>query len=210
MAVKIKLNTLLQVNVHQRQRGASLVVVLIILTIVSLLGVAGIQISMMSERGARNDRDQQLAWQGAEAALIDAEVDIFGLNTAAAARLTTFSPVTNSTAFVTGCGTGGTNIGLCSLVDTGKPAWLTVDFEDKSSSAHTVAYGTYTGRTFQFGSTGVQPAAKPRYIVELIPDPGERDLGLTGADVKFIFRVTAMGFGPRTDVQAVVQMLYRI
>lgn len=182
-------------------------VVLIILTVVSLLGIAGIQISMMSERGARNDRDQQLAWQGAEAALIDAEVDLFGPNTAAAARLTTFSPVTNSTAFVAGCGTGGTNIGLCSLVATGKPAWLTVDFENISSSAPSVAYGTYTGRTFQFGNSGVQPAAAPRYIVELIRDPGERDLGSTEA--KFIYRVTAMGFGPRTDVQAVVQMLYR-
>ncbi|MBC7719609.1 MAG: hypothetical protein H7Z77_07440, partial [Chitinophagaceae bacterium] len=52
---------------RKRQQGASLIMVLIVLTVVSLLGVAGIQISMMSERGARNDRDQQIAWQAAEA-----------------------------------------------------------------------------------------------------------------------------------------------
>ena len=45
------------------QHGASLIMVMIILTIVSMLGIAAIQISMMSERGARNDRDQLLAWQ---------------------------------------------------------------------------------------------------------------------------------------------------
>lgn len=205
MDVKNTSHTLWPVN--RRQTGASLVVVLIILTVVSLLGVAGIQISMMSERGARNDRDQQLAWQGAEAALIDAELDIYGPNTAAAQRLTTFSPVTNSAAFVPGCGTSATNRGLCSLAETGKPVWLTVDFEATGNSAPTVAYGTYTGRAFQFGSTGVQPAAAPRYIVELIRDPGERDFGST--DAKYVYRVTAMGFGPRTEVQAVVQMVYR-
>ena len=37
------------------QRGVSLVIVMIVLTIVSLLGVAGIQISTLSERGARNE-----------------------------------------------------------------------------------------------------------------------------------------------------------
>ena len=51
------------------QGGASLIMVMIVLTIVSIIGVAGIQISLMSERGARNDRDQQIAWQAAEAGL---------------------------------------------------------------------------------------------------------------------------------------------
>ena len=60
------------------QKGASLIMVMIILTIVSMIGIAGVQISMMSERGARNDRDYQLAWQSAEAGLMDAENDLFG------------------------------------------------------------------------------------------------------------------------------------
>ena len=59
-----------------RQNGASLIMVMMILIVVSLLGVSGAQIGLMSERGARNDRDIQMAWQAAEAALIDAEFDM--------------------------------------------------------------------------------------------------------------------------------------
>ena len=63
----------------RRNSGVTLIVVLLILVVVSILGVSGIQISMMGERGTRNDRDQQVAWQAAEAALVDAEFDIEGL-----------------------------------------------------------------------------------------------------------------------------------
>lgn len=63
----------------RRSRGVSLIVVLLILVVVSILGVSGIQVAMMGERGTRNDRDQQIAWQAAEAALMDAEFDIEGL-----------------------------------------------------------------------------------------------------------------------------------
>lgn len=179
--------------------------VMIILTIVSLLGIAAIQISIMSERGARNDRDMQLAWQSAEAALIDAENDLFGPGTST--RRALFTPSTNVLAFTDNCGTSGTSIGLCSLVSAGKPAWMTVDFTITSNSAPTTAYGTFTGRTFAAGSAGVQPAQVPRYVIEPIRDPSDRDLG--SVDPKYVYRVTAMGFGPRSDTQAIVQMVYR-
>lgn len=190
------------------QRGVSLIMVMIILTIVSLLGVSAIQISMMSERGARNDRDMQLAWQSAEAALMDTENDLFGPG--ASSRRALFTPVTNSLAFTDGCGTTGTSKGLCSMVTTGKPSWLTVDFTDSSNSAATTAYGAFTGRSFEAGGAGVQPAKAPRYIIEAIKDPGDTNaLMCNGDECKYVYRVTAMGFGPRADIQAVVQMIYR-
>lgn len=43
-------------------------------------------------------------------------------------------------------------------------------------------------------------------MIEPIPDPGERDLSSVN---KYVFRVTAMGFGPRDDIQAVTQIIYR-
>ena len=52
-----------------RQAGASLIVVLLLLVIVSILGAGAAQIATMGERSARNDRDMQVAWQSAEAAL---------------------------------------------------------------------------------------------------------------------------------------------
>lgn len=49
-------------SMFKAQRGVSLIVVMLILIVVSLLGVGAAQISLMSERGARNDRDQLVAW----------------------------------------------------------------------------------------------------------------------------------------------------
>jgi type IV pilus assembly protein PilX len=188
------------------QRGFSLMIVLIILTVVSMLGLAGIRIAAMSERGARNDRDQQIAWQAAEAALMDAEQDLYGPG--ASARRALFGATPDLGAFVEGCGTSGNSRGLCSLVAGGKPAWMTVDFSDESDTAPTTAFGQFTARTFQAGGPGVQPEKPPRYVIEVMRDPGDRDVATT--QPRYIYRVTAMGFGPRADIQAVVQMLYRI
>ena len=193
-----------------KQGGASLILVMIILTIVSMIGIAGVQISMMSERGARNDRDYQLAWQSAEAGLMDAENDLFGPGTSS--RRSVFGPTTNKAAFIDGCGTAGDSKGLCALVATGKPAWLTADFDLSDSNAVATVYGDFTKRTFAAGGVGIQPARKPRYVIEAIPDKagtGSTSRNLALDDPKYVFRVTSMGFGPRADIQAVVQMIYR-
>ena len=194
------------------QSGASLIMVLIILTVVSMLGIAGIQISSLSERSARNDRDYQIALQSAEAALIDAEFDIFG--PVASTRRAIFSPQANIGAYVDGCGTSGDSKGLCSMVVSGKPDWLTVNFETTGSSAATTEYGAFTGRTFAAGGTGFQPSKRPRYVLEAIPDnfgKGSpcRDVTSAASCSAYVYRVTAMGFGPRDDIQAVLQMVYR-
>lgn len=184
------------------QRGVSLIMVMLILVVVSLLGVGGVQIAIMSERGARNDRDQQVAWQAAEAALIDAESDM--LTATLVTRKAIFDGKTQID-FVAGCGTSGNSIGLCSLALTGKQAWLAVDFTATGTSAPTTSFGWFTGRTFAAGGVGIQPAKVPRYVIEVVPDPnGDK------SDPTFLYRVTAMGFGPRTDIQAVLQMIYRI
>ena len=198
-------NRLSRTKHRSNNSGASLILVLIILTVVSLLGVAGMQISMMSERGARNDRDRQIAWQAAEAALLDAEFDIFGPANPNPARRKIFTDQTNDDAlFTSGCGTSGDIIGLCKLVNTGKPVWLTVDFTATGPSAPTTAFGTYTGRTFSSGLVGIQPNKPPRYVIEPIEDPESPTKSKS-----YIYRVTAMGFGPRPEIQAVTQMIYR-
>ena len=186
-------------NAPTSARGASLIMVLLILVVVSLLGVGGAQIALMSERGARNDRDMQIAWQAAEAALVDAELDMSNV------RTTVFDSK-SQTPFVMGCGTSGQNIGLCTAdPSTGKPAWLTVDFTATGGSAATAAFGAYTSRSFAAGATGIQPAKAPRYVIEMVPDPiGDK------SNPSFMYRVTSMGFGPRADIQGVLQMIYRL
>ena len=195
-------------SLRKYSSGASLIVVMLILVIVSILGVSGIQIAMMGERATRNDRDQQVAWQAAEAALIDAEFDIEGLPTAFTGKrnIVFKSKETDIAKFIQDCGNSGQSIGLCALNATGKPAWLTVDFTTTGANAPTTVFGTFTGRSFPSGSVGIQPVRPPRYVIEPIPDPNEAN---TKAQPRYVYRVTAMGFGPTAETQAVVQMIYR-
>ena len=196
------------------QHGVSLIVVMLLLIVVSILGAGAAQIVLLGERSARNDRDAQVSWQAAEAALVDAAVDIRG--SASSADRSSYFGVNaanevNANNFVAGCGTSGKAQGLCALQNdaTAKPIWLTVDYLN-SSSTPAVPFGKFTGRRFTLpGSTGgIQPVRPPSYIIELVRDTGvSRDA--TDANLPFAFRVTAMGFGPRSDIQTVLQMVYR-
>ena len=189
------------------QHGFSLITTLILLVVVTVLGIGASQIALLAEKSTRFGRDAQIAFQAAEAALIDAEFDIRGPNTSATQRVATF--VTGSSvAFVDGCGTS-TSRGLCLPAATGqKPVWYasTVDFTDETSSARTVKFGEFTGRTLSTGTSGIRPEIPPRYIIEIIPDTTP---GLNASTKPTLYRVTAMGFGPRKSTQAVLQMIFR-
>ena len=184
------------------EHGASLITVLLILVIVSLIGVGSAQIALMGERGSRSSRDIQVAWQSAEAALIDADIDLYN-NVASTSRTRVFDGKTTSSFPSSGCGTSGDSKGLCASVTSGKPNWLIVDF---TGSTDVTTLGDYTGRSFSAGGTGTQPALKPRYVIEpVLAQTGDK----ASLEQEVVYRVTAMGFGPRTDIQAVLQMLYR-
>lgn len=194
------------------QKGVSLIIVMIVLTVVSLLGIAGIQISSLAEKSARNDRDLQIAVQAAEAALLDAEYDLIG--PPSSTRRTTFD---DPTQFIEGCGTSGNSRGLCLLRDSTvvgtKPAWLTVDFTATGSNAPTTEFGQFTGRSFTSGTAGIQPSKRPRYVIEpMNTNTGAlqaRSRGEKDISENKLFRVTAMGYGPRDDIQAVLQAVIR-
>ena len=192
----------------QKQHGLSLIIVMLILIVVSVLGIGGIQIAMMGERGTRNDRDMQIAWQGAEAGLIDAEFDIEGQPASSSNKRNAIFKrgEVDIPKFIVNCGDSGQSIGLCQLNDIGaKPAWLAVDFTATGSGAKTVALGTYTGRVFPSGAKGIQPANAPRYVIELTQDPSKSRTDPNS----YVYRVTSMGFGPNAETQAVLQMIYR-
>ena len=194
--------------IKPKQNGIALIVVLLILVVVSLLGIGGAQLAMMGEKGARNERDSQISRQYAEAALVDAEFDIRGLGTTSAARKDAFSSEMN---FVTGCGTSGSVQGLCAQSFTGNPVWLTASLETTESNPHYITMGLQTGRALPTTGTGngIQPALAPRYIVEVLPDSSTgTELGIE-APKKLLYRITSMGFGPRQDIQTVLQMVYR-
>ncbi len=189
----------------RRQQGFSLVIVLIIMVIVSLLGVAATQTSLLSERTTRYDRDYQIAFQSAEAALLDAEFDIRGPNTSASSRVAAFG-AGSVLGFTDGCGSG-VDRGLCLPTSSPtKPVWYTVDFNDTTANAQTVAFGDFTDRSLGYGGSGPRPARAPRYIIEAIPDTTP---GTAAGNANILYRVTSIGYGPRVETQAVVQMVFR-
>ncbi|MFM9901514.1 MAG: PilX N-terminal domain-containing pilus assembly protein [Polaromonas sp.] len=208
--IKTEVGYLASTSAAHLQNGVSLIIVMIVLTVVSLLGVAGIQISSLAEKSARNDRDLQIAMQAAEAALLDAEFDIIGPGSST--RRAVFD---DDTAFVEGCGTAGNSRGLCLLrtAPNIKPAWLTVDFTVTGNNAATTEFGAFTGRSFASGTAGIQPSKLPRYVIEPMnttvgaSEARSRDEKTQGAYK--LYRITAMGFGPRDDIQAVLQAVLR-
>lgn len=182
------------------QRGASLIIVLLILLVITVLGIGGAQITLQNERTTRNDRDTQIAHQAAELALSDAETDI------RVTRKARFKSE-NLADFEPGCSSAAETRGLCAEALEGtKPAWATA-FDTKEK---TVPYGSITGAANGFFGTGAQSAEPPRYIIESITDRS-RSCGAAGTDPRCtIYRITAMGYGPNADTKVVLQTEYRV
>lgn len=191
-----------------RQRGAALIVALLMLIAVLMLGISAAQIALQAEKASRNERDRQLAFQAAEAGLMDAEMDIE--NSAAATSRSHIFARDSADGFTPGCGAGSGNIylGLCSRAEGGAPPiWQAIDFLDQSEQARSVPYGRFTGWSFQTGQ-GFLPNRPPRYIIELMAYnmPGA---GTSMEDTTYFYRITAIGFGARDATQVVLQTFYR-
>lgn len=195
------------------QRGFSLIVVLLLLVVVTVLGLGAAQVSLVNERSARNDRDAEVAFQAAEAALVDAETDVLGPNENPRQRLCLFNRQ-DATAFVAGCGGDGEQQGLCAPAGPGvDPAWMTVDLS--AGSGKSVAYGTFTGQTYFSGDAatdsraGASPARAPRYIVEAVRNLGgwqsSQLQSASARNASHLFRITAIGYGVRDETQVVLQ-----
>ena len=190
------------------QDGLALIIVLLVLIVVLLLATAAAQIAVQGERMSRNDRDRQVAFEAAEAALMDAEMDIESSPNAAISRSDLFSrhsvegfPVIAGT-----CVSGAQNRlrGLCRPAAASEPPiWSVLDFSDTADNA-TVAYGEFTGRLFPSG--GALPVKSPRYIIELLPD---RRIGESAERDAYLYRITAIGFGASERTQVALQSIYR-
>jgi type IV pilus assembly protein PilX len=210
-----------------RDDGFSLIVSLMMLIVIIILGISGSQMAINEERGARADRDRQIAFQAAEAALKDAEQEIYGstsapcdqpgLPTSTRMRSPPGGPKTCfseawSLGFLPGC-TASPNAGLCATSNA-TPIYLDANVKfaadaKGSGNNHTVAYGTFTGKVFAsqsvLGNTSLPISAyPPRYVIELVP----KDVAYTSATEipnPKMFRVTAVGFGANANTQVMLQ-----
>lgn len=70
------MDLILYQNLPENHRGATLIVVLVMLLLVSILAVGGMQGSILQERMASNAQDQAISFQASETALRQGENDI--------------------------------------------------------------------------------------------------------------------------------------
>lgn len=195
-----------------KEDGMALIVALLMLVVIMLLGTSAGQLALLNEKASRNDRDRQVAFQAAEAALLDAEMDIEHSPDAMKSRSHLFSKNSALGFPAAGeerCGAGYHNIhlGLCRHMPEGAvPVWQTVDFLNASeATVDSVPYGRFTGQSLQTG-VGSLPARLSRYMIELMVYNRQAE---SADQATYFYRITAIGFGARDTTQVVLQTFYR-
>lgn len=184
----------------RRQSGSALIIGLTILMVILILGTAGMRTTIMEEKMAGNVRDYNIAFQAAESALKDGEVDVLNVdpvnNNPLAGRSPSF-PADDD--FSTDCNVADSQRnGLCLPSTTSQPKWLTIDWKASTNKPYR-QYGDHT--TIDGVDTPLLPSvsAQPRYIIEFLGSGGG-SLAIGGAPrpVNKYYRVTAQGYGVAT------------
>lgn len=185
-----------------RESGFVMITAVLFLLVLTILGLSSMGTTILEEKMTGFYRDRQIAFEAAEAALRDGEID------ALSAR------ISGASGFVAGCGTttSGTtaDAGLCEPEIDGSPIW--VDFEtdttkktgwvDGDDENHSVRYGQFSGVTALPTDAVAKP---PRYIIEVVKLP-EQQLKLNAQKTyKYAYRITAVGFGRRVTTRVVLQ-----
>lgn len=168
--------------VHARggERGAALVVVLILLLVMTLLGLASLRGAIMEERMAANMYDRSLGFQAAEAALREAETRLLQPATFAA-----FPTAANA------C-----NAGLCSMP---------VPAEGQLERADDPNFNGWVAATQVSDIAGT-----PEYFVEYMGEaPGwalcDREIPRHPNCMRPRYRITARSAGPDGRAHVVLQ-----
>lgn len=193
----------------QQQRGMALVFVLIMVSIIFVIAAVSSRVVTLGERAARNDRDRQTAFQAAEAALSDAEIDIMGPNASTEQRVAMFGTFGADE----GCSNGATTRGFCGALAS--DAYKSI-FKDGWSGRRYATFGEFTGRTtfwddgevrysdFAVSSSGALPVQLPRYIIEKSAI-NYRNRAATAGKPFDAFVITAIGYGIQPGTQVVLQ-----
>jgi type IV pilus assembly protein PilX len=172
----------------RKQSGSVLFISLIVLLVLTLIGITGMRTSIMEEKMAGNMRDNELAFQAAEAALRDAEKYIK-------------DNVISTTAF----DADGSD-GLYNRSDD--RIWENITWTDTDS----LKYTGFDSAT----TTGVNVTSAPRYVIQHLASVGSAVDKLnqgnygqgTGAGEVQTFTITARGTGGSDDSVVYLQSTY--
>lgn len=212
--------SLLKKPLHRRpQRGLALVFVLLMMTIAITAALFAVRGTLLGDKAARNDRDHQVAFQAAELALNDAELDIMdatlALTPGSKARGCKFGNKDIAFYPEPNCSANSERRGFCELVvqapSSAKPMYQLINWEDTNDATRAyVKYGEFTGRSDQFatgdGTSAVKPptpAKPPKYIVvQSAPSKVQILRNNQTFEVEAAYKVYALGYGvnPNTKV----------
>ncbi len=184
--------------------GFALIPTMVFLLAVALIGSAVTQWVLLSARSLTNDRQHQIAYRAARAAIDDAVHDMLDTTHSPAERIALLHAASPAPGWPdAGCGSGPLR-GLCAPdVSSGTSAdtpanaigagsrtapFGAMDWQDMQGN---VPFGLFTGARYPTG-TGLQPAAPPRYRIERLPAP----LQAQATEPATLYRVTALGIGP--------------
>ena len=170
-----------------KQAGATLIVSLLILLVMTLLGVTAMQTNILEEKMSGNSKDVSLSLQAAEAALREAEAYVE----------TIVSPSAAFDGNTTGLYPNGTNVDVYADA-TWDPTTATCD------------------SCIIYGSDITNVTTRPRYIIELTGEIGSATTDInvsgygesSGAGTINSFRVTARGTGGSDSTVTLLQAYY--
>jgi type IV pilus assembly protein PilX len=193
----------------RRERGAILVLALMFLVLLTIIGVSSISGVTLEEKMAGNLRNQNMAFQAAESALRDAEIDLeaaIGATTGTNPICTApcpRDPIKIAPHFATKCNAAFTG-GVCRAdATTGgfQTEIVTAVGWDWTHADKTVEYGRYTG-----AKALPNVARQPRYVIEWLQ---EKDDTTTTPFTRH-FRITARGWGGVEVSTVTLQTVYRM
>lgn len=190
-------------NKLNRQRGATLIVSLVLLLVVTLIGVGGMETTAVEEKMSGSYRDHQMGFESAEHALLEGEnfveSTVFDFSDYSAS-------CTNGLCF-NGTWDSADPNAACQLDGTGTDVWVKTSSSNIWASANT--------RTITDELLGIGQA--PQYIVEFLChaptststnlDPYVESNGWQ-AQYGLLFRITALGTGGSNNARVMLQSTY--
>ena len=193
---------------HHKQRGAALIVGLIMLLLLTLIGVAGMRDTLLQEKMVGNMRNREIALQAAESALRAGEAQLGAIN----------EPIFSNSSGLYDLATVAGKAATARL-KSGAPVTEQAYWQQDSSwtAANSIVY--------PFTLDDVVNA--PRYVIERLPiSMTDKSQYAGGSDPNFVtditggsevpevvslpdYRITARGQGTTADAVVILQGTYR-
>lgn len=184
-----------------KQHGATLVIALIILLVMSMIGIANMQSSTMQERMAANTRQKTLAKYAAESALREAE-NWLTANVVKISDLSQFIDTSNNALY-----------SAIRITQSGAPKNISFDVTDAE------AWNVVPGPANTVVKTDLV-TQQPKYVIEYVgrsQDKSGRHVNQLNWEVAgqirsnnepYLFRITAIGWGKDINIYTVLESSY--